>query len=325
MDNFQSGARSQNRQRQNIDGFIQNRNQLNGSSRIRIDVSRQSVQRQRVRPATTLITQTVSQPSSRRLPALDMSLPGAGALIKQQPVVRHRRFYRLRTWMFRSVVTTLIVVIGLGGILFTQGYLKLHKVFRGGATAAALQQNVNPNTLKGEGDGRVNILLMGIGGAGHEAPDLTDTVMIASIDPVNKTASLLSVPRDMWVNIPNNGKMKLNAAYETGKYKYLHKIDNSNADANAVKAGFTMADQTIEDVTGINIHYNMLLDFTAFRKSIDTVGGVTVNVPDQLYDPNLAWENGWNPVIAKAGSQSFDGKHALMYVRSRETTSDFAR
>ena len=62
-----------------------------------------------------------------------------------------------------------------------------------------------------------------------------------------------------------------------------------------------------------------------FRQPIDTVGGVDVNVPEQLYDPTMAWENNHNPVLAKAGLQHFDGIHALIYVRSRETSSDFAR
>ncbi|HET8708734.1 MAG TPA: LCP family protein [Candidatus Saccharimonadales bacterium] len=262
---------------------------------------------------------------ARSLPPIDMSLPGAAQLLKQRPTIRRRKLYGLRTWLFRSTVTAMILVIGIGGFLFAQGYLKMHRMFGNGATAAALQNNVNPNKLKGEGDGRINILLMGMGGAGHDAPDLTDTMMIASIDPVNHKASLLSIPRDMWVNIPNAGSMKLNAAYETGKYKYLGRIDNSNSNKNAVQAGFNLADQTVEDITGITIHYNVLVDFTAFRKAIDTVGGVQVNVPEQLYDPTMAWENNWNPVLAKKGVQTFKGKKALIYVRSRETTSDFAR
>jgi LCP family protein required for cell wall assembly len=282
-----------------------------------------------MRPAAITPVQSSApsgRPASRRsLPSIDMSLPGAESLIKQQPVVRRRKFYRLRTWMFRSVVASLVLVIGLGGILFAQGYMKLNKVFKGGATAAALQKDVNPSKLKGEGDGRVNILLMGVGGDENDAPDLTDTLMLVSIDPVNKTASLLSIPRDMWVTIPNVGKMKLNAAYETGKYRYLGKISHSNADHRAVSAGFTMVDQTIEDITGVTVHYNVLVNYHAFRQAIDTVGGVDINVPEQLYDPTMAWENGWNPVLAKAGSQHMDGKHALIYSRSRETSSDFAR
>jgi LCP family protein required for cell wall assembly len=347
MDNFRDAA-GRPRQRPTIDGFAQNRNEFRNSRHAYLD-------RPRVRPVSSLTPATqrppttmrsletiarpataqpqqiaaptaqLSKPATRSLPTLNMSLPGAEELIKHQPVVKHRKFYKARTWVFRGVVTALVLVIGLGGLLFAQGFMKVHKVFKGGATAAALQKDVNPNKLKGEGDGRINILLMGMGGAGHDAPDLTDTMMIASIDPINKTASLVSIPRDMWVMMPSGAKMKLNAAYETGKYKYLGKIDNSNANDNAVKAGFTTADQTIEDITGIAIHYNVLVDFKAFRQAIDTVGGVDVNVPEQLYDPTMAWENNRNPVLAKAGLQHFDGVHALIYARSRETSSDFAR
>jgi hypothetical protein len=58
---------------------------------------------------------------------------------------------------------------------------------------------------------------------------------------------------------------------------------------------------------------------------VDALGGITVNVPETLYDPTIAWENHWNPVIAQKGLQTFNGKQALLYVRSRETSSDFAR
>jgi LCP family protein required for cell wall assembly len=348
MDNFRDAA-GQPRQRPTIDGFAQNRNEFKSSRHAYLDRPRvrpvsavtranylpQPAQQMAPAPELTASRAAAPQPqpaqtipnrnAARSLPAINMSLPGAEELIKHQPVVKRRKFYRTRTWMFRGVVTALVLIIGVGGLLFAQGYMKVHKVFKGGATAAALQKDVNPNKLKGEGDGRINILLMGMGGAGHDAPDLTDTMMIASIDPINKNASLVSIPRDMWVMMPSGSKMKLNAAYETGKYKYLGKIDNSNTNSNAVKAGFTTADQTIEDITGIAIHYNVLVDFQAFRKAIDTVGGVDVNVPEQLYDPTMAWENNRNPVLAKAGLQHFDGVHALIYVRSRETSSDFAR
>jgi LCP family protein required for cell wall assembly len=149
--------------------------------------------------------------------------------------------------------------------------------------------------------------------------------MLASIDPVNKTASLVSIPRDMWVQGPNGSAMKVNAAYATAKYKELGKIDTDSKDEAAIKAGVTAIDKQVEDILGVNIHYNMLVDFKAFRQAINTVGGVEVNVPEQLYDPTMAWENGRNPVLAKAGLQTFDGKKALMYVRSRHTSSDFAR
>jgi LCP family protein required for cell wall assembly len=102
-------------------------------------------------------------------------------------------------------------------------------------------------------------------------------------------------------------------------------MDSSSKDAKAIQAGFSVADQTVEQILGVPIHYNMMFDFQAFRQAVETVGGVDVNVPEQLYDPTMAWENHGNPVLAKAGLQHFDGVHALIYVRSRETSSDFAR
>jgi LCP family protein required for cell wall assembly len=149
--------------------------------------------------------------------------------------------------------------------------------------------------------------------------------MVASIDPVNKTATLLSVPRDLWIQGATGSAMKINAVFATAKYNYLGKIDTSSKDENAIKAGLSAIDQNVEDVLGITIHYNVMLDFTAFRQAIDTVGGVDVNVREALIDPTMAWENNHNPVLAKAGPQHFDGKQALMYVRSRHTSSDFAR
>jgi hypothetical protein len=81
----------------------------------------------------------------------------------------------------------------------------------------------------------------------------------------------------------------------------------------------------MSDVLGVHIDYHMLVNFQAFRQAVDTVGGVTVNVPTQLYDPTMAWENHNSPILAPAGVQQMDGVKALLYARSRETTSDFAR
>jgi LCP family protein required for cell wall assembly len=230
-----------------------------------------------------------------------------------------------KRWSFRVAASAAIVLLLTGGILTVTGFFNMNKVFKGGASAVALQKDVNPNLLKGEGDGRVNVLLLGRGGLGHEAPDLTDTIILASIDPVNKTATLLSLPRDLWVNVPGYGKMKINAAYSAAKYRYLGKIDNKSNDKKAIQAGFSLVDQTVEDVLGVPIHYHVLVDFHAFKQSVDTVGGVKVNVPEDLYDATMAWENNRNPLLAKAGMQEFDGTRALMYVRSRKSSSDFAR
>lgn len=254
-------------------------------------------------------------------------LPRYQAPERPAKVVKKRASKRMIA--LRGASLALAVFLLMGGFLTWKGYSKLHKVFHGTSTVAALStKKVAPSLLKGEGDGRVNILLLGVGGPGHDGPDLTDTMVVLSVDPVNNTASMLSIPRDLWVKMPVNyfgSTQKINAAYESGKYHYLGKLDASNSNANAVEAGFTAVDQVVKDVLDVNINYHVLVNFQAFRQAIDTVGGVTVNVPTELYDPTMAWENGWNPVLAQPGVQQMNGAQALLYARSRETSSDFAR
>ena len=283
------------------------------------------VQQQPAPVAPKLQVEQAEATPPRRVTPLDMGLPGDVSPTRTS-VFKAAQWWRVNRVATRGLAIAMVLVIIFGGTLFSQSYLKLHKVFKGSTeTAAALKPNVAPELLKGEGSGRVNVLLLGRGGAEHDGGDLTDTMMVASIDPVNHTSVLFSIPRDMWVSVPGGGAMKINAAWETGEFKYLGKIAPGSTDSKAIKAGFDTVDKTVESVLGIDINYNVLLDFQAFKQAVDTVGGVSVNVPTDLVDPTMAWENANNPVLAKAGSQAFDGKHALIYVRSRETTSDFAR
>jgi len=228
-----------------------------------------------------------------------------------------------RKWALRGTVSTIIVVVALGGLLAAKGYLRLNQILKGGGAAAALETEVDPTKLKGEGDGRINILLLGRGGEGHDGPDLTDTILVASIDPVNKKSALISVPRDLWVQ-SKAGSSKINAVFANAKDKSLAK--NSNEEA-AEKAGIEAIEGTIEKVLGVNMHYYAMVDFKGFEQAVNTVGGVTINVPEELRDPTMAWENNWNPVLAKQGVQEMNGKKALMYVRSRHGSArgDFDR
>jgi LCP family protein required for cell wall assembly len=241
-------------------------------------------------------TEAITDTTSSQLPPIDMELPGETSRWRgADTLIKEGKWGKTRRVAFRSAAVMMALVVLAGGALFSQGYFKVHQAFRGNAvTAAGLKANVNPDLLKGEGAGRVN-------------------------------TTLFSVPRDLWVDVPNQGVMKINAVWETGVYKYLGKRQNNTTNANAIQAGFDAVDQTVENALGVSINYNMMFDFSAFKQSVDTIDGVTVNVPSDLVDPTMAWENSGNPVLAKAGTQVFDGKHALIYARSRETSSDFAR
>lgn len=229
---------------------------------------------------------------------------------------------RIRRARFKKVIkrTTLILlalIIATAGLVGYKFYSTQRQVLSGGGHAPAVCNGEVPlDALKKEGDGRVNILLVGIGSEGL----LTDTIMIASLDPVTDKVELLSIPRDLWVNIPGNGRDKINAAYEYGQQS-----SKSDDAFEKNKAGTELLDKVLEKVTGLTIHYHAVFDFAAFKQVVDALGGVTVNVPETLYDPTIAWENHYNPVIASKGIQQFDGARALLYAKSRQTSSDFAR
>jgi LCP family protein required for cell wall assembly len=224
---------------------------------------------------------------------------------------------RLRKTLKRTLLLFLAFIIAVGGFLGYKFYTTQKQVLSGGGHSPAVcDGNVPVNQLTKEGDGRVNILLLGIGSEGI----LTDTILIASLDPFTDKVDLLSVPRDLWVNIPGNGQEKINAAYSFG-------IKNSSGKSNFEKKqdGIKLVDSVLQNVTGVDIHYHAVFDFAAFKQIVDAVGGITVNVPETLYDPTIAWENHYNPVIATKGVQQFNGARALLYAKSRETSSDFAR
>ena len=108
--------------------------------------------------------------------------------------------------------------------------------------------------------GRVNILLLGIAGGRHDGPNLTDTIMVASIDTKSHKTDLISLPRDLWVD---EVKAKVNALYEIG-------LARGN--------GLSFAEEEIGKILGIEIPYAIRLDFSGFTKAIDTVGGIDVDV-----------------------------------------------
>ncbi|MGZ6005284.1 MAG: LCP family protein [Candidatus Saccharimonadales bacterium] len=241
-----------------------------------------------------------------------------------KPPKRRRFFHRPKSWK-KFFIKTLLILLALaliiGGYLAYKLYKTEKKVLTGGGHAAAICDGTIPlKDLHKEGDSRVNVLLVGVGGPGHDGPDLTDTVIIASIDTINDKIDLLSIPRDLWVMNSSGGSNKINAIYPFAK-----QASTAKKESEKDKAGLKVLDAKITQITGIDIHYNVIVDFKAFKDSVNAVGGVTVNVPETLYDPTIAWENNYNPIIAKKGIQKFSGAKALLYAKSRETSSDFAR
>lgn len=230
-----------------------------------------------------------------------------------QVLTKPRWFNRKRVmWAALSMVA-----LGAGLIAFKL-FFATHKVITRnvGGGAPALAGELDPTKLRGEGDGRVNILLLGIGGEGHQGSNLSDTIMVLSIDPRTKDVSMLSLPRDLYVPIPGYGKAKINAAHAYGESERY------------VGGGPALAKKTVSELLDLPIHYFARIDFRGFKKAIDAVGGIDINVDKNLYDPAYPDESrpGRTMVLSiKAGKQHMDGATALRYTRSRHSTSDFDR
>ncbi len=168
--------------------------------------------------------------------------------------------------------------------------------------------------LQGEKDNRINILLLGVGGAKHAGGTLTDTIMLLSIKPKEKKAALLSIPRDLYVAIPSIGSGKINSAHALGEQR-------------EPGAGPALTKTTVGTILNLPIHYYIRLDFQGFVSLVDTLGGIDVNVDKAISDPFYPNDltDGYSPFYLKVGQTHMLGKIALKYARSRETTSDFDR
>jgi LCP family protein required for cell wall assembly len=142
----------------------------------------------------------------------------------------------------------------------------------------------------------------------------TDTIMIGRVDLRTPKVNLISIPRDLLVDIPGYGKDRINAAYVYGEqYK-------------EPGGGIGMLQRTIEKNFGITVDHFGLVDFQCFRTAVDSVGGVTVNVPRAILDPKYPTEDyGTKIVRFEPGLQLMDGERALEYARTRSADNDFQR
>ena len=222
----------------------------------------------------------------------------------QKPKRRSKKF-----WIVFSLILGLILA-GIGAF-----YVYGKQIFTENFSASAPALRGGDVSLKSEGDGRINILFLGYGGSGHQGSYLTDTIQILSIDAENKSMAMLSIPRDLYVEVklPSYAG-KINTLYDLGNKQ------TKEGGANLVK-------QEIGKILDLPIHYYVGLDFNGFKKAVDSVGGIDINVPKALYDPNYPADDmiRYQTVDIKAVQQHMNGETALKYARSRETTSDFDR
>lgn len=280
--------------------------------------------------------------------------------------------HKHRVW--RIVGFFVILLLIAGGVFAWKTGFVLNKISQGNANIFGSLLNSLPGVekkLSGEDTGRVNILLLGMRGEGVEGGGtLADTIMVLSIHPKNadtdtdtSRVSLISIPRDTYVNVPNrNEQRKINAVYALGEERALH------------KGGIEDMKTIVSEITGLDIPYAVTLNFQGFKDLVNAVGGVTVHL-DQPFEEGVQFRGltarcdlvrytvpSGNVEVKKGtrrngsvyyrhydlcfekmtvaaiselecggdfrlpiGDSTLDGDKALCYVRSRDATSDFAR
>ena len=239
----------------------------------------------------------------------------------QAPVVPPRR-KRIKLWWLFTLLGMIVVGFGLG--LTAKVILSVNSTnSETGEKVVFFEQlkrliSSPDRQLQGESADRVNILLIGIGGEGHEGAYLADTIILASIKPSTKEVAMLSIPRDLYVDIPDYGTRKINNAMAFGQSDQYP------------GGGETLLSRVVSEVTGQPIHYFARIDFEGFKKAINDLGGVWVNVEQSFADYQYPTSNfGYQTIRFNEGLQKMDGDTALKFVRSRHGTngegSDFAR
>lgn len=183
-----------------------------------------------------------------------------------------------------------------------------------GATAVApLQASNGPTPQPWDGKSRVTILVMGLDYRDWETGETprSDTMILLTIDPISNTIGMLSIPRDMWVNIPGFDYNKINTAYFLGETWKLP------------GGGPGLAVKTVESFLGVPVQFYAQVDFKAFVQFIDEIKGVKLDIKEPItIDP----VGQGNTITLQTGRVTLDGQLALAYARNRYTAgNDFDR
>jgi LCP family protein required for cell wall assembly len=206
---------------------------------------------------------------------------------------------RLRRFILAALLFLLALAISVGVLLYSPPVTE---------SLSAIIMRPQPGTIQWNGRDQITVVAMGLTQRTTE-PARTDTLMVMGIDPTTHHINMLSVPRDLWVDIPGYGQGKLAIAYEIG--------------------GPKLAAYTLERDLGIPVDYTVAMTFHGFMNVVNAMGGVTVNVPHELRDPTYPCLVGYAycPIDIKAGTQHMDGATALEFVRERHAFAqqDLAR
>jgi LCP family protein required for cell wall assembly len=224
------------------------------------------------------------------------------------PRVQVKKRWKKR--VLRASLSFVTLTLIVGGWLGYQLLHNVNKVFHG-SIVSDVKALSSQTVLKGESTGRVNILLAGDSAdqLNHGGADLTDSILILSINTKTHTAFLLSIPRDLWVYLPGS-------TYPGGTYQKINAANDltSFSEPGYPSGGIGALSYVVTTDLGIPIDYYGLMDYGAFKDAVDAVGGVSIDIqspdPRGLYDPNTN-------LNLPNGIVSLNGQAALNLARAR--------
>ena len=233
-----------------------------------------------------------------------------------KPKSKPKKHRRTRKILKRSIISIILLAIIIGGFLSFRLEKNVSKVFHGNILGL-----LHTTKLKGEDQGRVNILLAGNSSddVGHNGAMLTDSIMLMSINTKNNSGYIVSIPRDLWVqygtsdcSLGNSGK--INAVYECGQDTHFHEDGYPDG-------GMGLLEKQVNKYFGTHINYYALIDYAALRDAVNAVGGVNFTVsstdPRGIYDPSIDWTTRGPLVKLTNGTHNLTGQQALDLARAR--------
>lgn len=221
-----------------------------------------------------------------------------------------------------TIIAIAVILLGIGAFLGIKAFLASQSIFKGNFFDIIQKQ-----ALKQDANGRSNFVIFGTAeddeGGEHGGANLTDSIMVLSVNQEKKDAYMLSIPRDLWVKY---GQACL-SGYE-GKINEVYSCYSD--DGKDEKAGAAGLQKKVGDVLGMDIQYYIHLNFTAVVEAVDAVGGVDVTInsedPRGILDRNFDWKCGYRCYYVKYtnGQQvHLDGEHALALSRARNASGGY--
>ena len=233
-----------------------------------------------------------------------------------------KRRARIKKVIKRIIILIIVLALVVGGYLAFKTFVAGNKIFNGNLFDILQKQK-----LKQDEDGRTNIVVFGTSeddeGGNHPGANLTDSIMLVSINQEKKTGAMVSIPRDFWVKYAE----ACEAGYE-GKINVVYQC--ASDDGKDEKAGANALMEKVGQIFGLDVQYYVHVNNTVVRDAVNAVGGVKVKIesedPRGIYDPNFDWQCNYKCklVYYKNGEiADLDGQHALALARARNAQGGY--